>query len=88
MSIIKPFRAWRPRPDIAHLVACRPYDVMNRSEAKAEANGNPYSFLHVIRAEIDLSDKTNDYDEAVYRKAIYNFNRAVKNAELWQEQSE
>ena len=88
MSIIKPFRAWRPRPDIAHLVACRPYDVMNRSEAKAEANGNPYSFLHVIRAEIDLSDKTNDYDEAVYRKALYNFNRAVKNGELWQEQSE
>lgn len=88
MSIIKPFRAWRPRPDIAHLVACRPYDVMNRAEAKAEANGNPYSFLHVIRAEIDLSDEINDYDEAVYQKALSNFNRAVQNGELWQEESE
>ena len=54
MAIIKPFKGIRPVKDKAHLVASRPYDVLNTEEAKIEVQGNPYSFLHVVKPEIDL----------------------------------
>ena len=59
MAHIKPFKALRPDPKHAAQVASRPYDVMNREEAKLEVQGNPYSFLHLTRTEIDLPDKTD-----------------------------
>lgn len=85
MSTLRPFRAWRPLPHLAHLVACRPYDVMNRAEAKAEAANNEYSFLHVIRAEIDLPDTVGDYDTQVYDRARQNFDALIKNGDLTQD---
>jgi uncharacterized protein (DUF1015 family) len=54
MALIQPFKALRPKPEIAQKLASRPYDVLNSAEAKTEANGNPYSFLHITKAEIDL----------------------------------
>jgi uncharacterized protein (DUF1015 family) len=86
VSILKPFRAWRPLPNIAHLVACRPYDVMNRAEAKTEAMGNDLSFLHIIRAEIDLPDQVGDYDPQVYDKARQNFDALVQGGNMVQDQ--
>jgi uncharacterized protein (DUF1015 family) len=73
MAALVPFRALRPTPPAAARVAAVPYDVVNADEARALAAGNPLSFLHVSRAEIDLPPDTNPYSDAVYRKAVENF---------------
>ena len=73
MALIVPFRALRPTPASASRVAAVPYDVVNAQEAHALANGNPLSFLHVSRAEIDVPPNTDPYSDAVYRKAVENF---------------
>jgi uncharacterized protein (DUF1015 family) len=54
MSALFPFRALRPASAVAPRVASVPYDVVNTDEARALASGNPLSFLHVTRSEIDL----------------------------------
>ncbi len=77
MSNIRPFCGYRPANDKAHLVAALPYDVMNSEEARAMAKDNPYSFLHVDKAEIDLDPFINIYDEAVYQKAKENLERMI-----------
>ncbi|NLZ66275.1 MAG: DUF1015 domain-containing protein [Clostridiaceae bacterium] len=66
MAIVRPFKAVRPCPGHAETIASLPYDVMNREEAKVMAEGNPESFLHVVRAEINLPESVDDYDDAVY----------------------
>src|SRR5437016_1814611 len=73
MAFIAPFRALRPVPAVAASVAAVPYDVVNAQEAHALAHGNPLSFLHVSRAEIDLPPNTDPYSDLVYRKAVENF---------------
>jgi uncharacterized protein (DUF1015 family) len=73
MSAIFPFRALRPVPDAAALVAAVPYDVVNTEEARALAEGNPISFLHVSRPEIDLPPRTDPHDDSVYARAVDNF---------------
>src|SRR6185503_13109818 len=82
MAAIIPFRALRPTPASAPHVAAVPYDVVNAQEAKALANGNPLSFLHVSRAEIDLAPDTDPYSEGVYQKAVENFDTLKKRAPL------
>ena len=72
MSIFKPFRAVRPISVYAEKVAALPYDVMNSDEAREAVKGNPYSFLHVDKAEIDLPKETDIYDSAVYKTAASN----------------
>ena len=72
MAIIKPFKALRPRQELADKVASRPYDVLNSSEAKEEAKGNSYSFLHITKAEIDLPEGTDIHAQEVYERANYN----------------
>ncbi len=75
---LNPFRALRPPPEIAAQVACVPYDVVNRDEAASLAAGNPRSFLHVGRPDIDLPASTDPYDASVYaqgRKALDGFLR-------------
>jgi uncharacterized protein (DUF1015 family) len=66
---LNPFRAIRPRPDLAAKVAAVPYDVVNRTEAVELARGNPHSFLHVGRSDIDLPDDVDPYDPRIYRRA-------------------
>jgi uncharacterized protein (DUF1015 family) len=73
MATLVPFRALRPSVDSAARVAAVPYDVVNTEEARALAAGNPLSFLHVSRAEIDLPPDTNPYADAVYARAAANF---------------
>lgn len=72
MAIIKSFRALRPKPELAKQVASRPYDVLNSDEARIEAKDNPYSFLHITKPEIDLSDKVDIHSPQVYQKAKKN----------------
>lgn len=69
MSVVRPFRALRPRPDLAAQVACLPYDVMSTAEAAEMARGNPDSFLHVTRSEIDLPPDTDEHGEEAYGQA-------------------
>lgn len=82
MARILPFRALRPTSGSAPRVAAVPYDVVSASEAHALANGNSLSFLHVSRAEIDLPPSTDPYSDAVYRKAVENFESLKANAPL------
>ncbi|MDD2599086.1 MAG: DUF1015 family protein [Kiritimatiellae bacterium] len=63
---VKPFRALRPAAGKAERVAAVPYDVVDTDEARALAVGNPESFLHVSRPEIDLPDNTDLHSDAVY----------------------
>ena len=72
MAIISPFRALRPQPALASKVASLPYDVLNSAEARITAGDNPYSFLHITKAEIDLPEGTDIHSEKVYRKAADN----------------
>ena len=75
MSVLRPFRAIRPTQENASKVAALPYDVMNSQEAAEMVKGNPISFLHVDKAEIDLPEGTYIYDEKVYLKARENLDR-------------
>lgn len=72
MAIVRPFPAVRPAKAYADKVISLPYDVMNREEAAAMAEGNPYSFLRICRSEIDLPLENNPYSESVYHKAKSN----------------
>lgn len=74
MSVIKPFKGYRPTTDIVEKLASRPYDVLNTEEARQECAGNPYSLLHVTKAEIDLPEGTKDSDTITYVKVVENFN--------------
>lgn len=85
MSTIKPFRAIRPKTDLAERVAALPYDVMNSEEARQMVTGNPYSFLHVDKAEIDLSPDIDLYDEKVYQKARENMDNMIAEGVLQQD---
>src|SRR5512143_2077929 len=69
MSSIHPFRALRPAPAAAAQVSSVPYDVVSTEEARALASGNPLSFLHVTRSEIDLPTGTDPYSGRVYEQA-------------------
>ncbi len=72
MTHIAPFRALRPAAGMESQVASRPYDVLNSAEARAEASGNPHSFLRVTKSEIDLPDNVHPYSQLVYAKAKEN----------------
>jgi uncharacterized protein (DUF1015 family) len=86
MANIKPFKALRPVPERARQVASRPYDVLNSAEAKKEATGNPVSFLHITKAEIDCADGVDIHSPEVYEKAKQNLDRFIKEDVLVQEE--
>jgi len=85
MVRVHAFAAIRPRPDRAPAVASPPYDVVDTDEARQLADGNPDSFLHVIRPEIDLPPDTDPYDDAVYARARANLDRMLDQGVLQQE---
>ena len=72
---VKAFKAWRPAEGKAETVASVPYDVVDTKQAAELAAGNPDSFLHVVRAEIDLAEDVNPYSDEVYAKAKANLER-------------
>lgn len=75
MAHIRPFKGFRPKPAFVAQVASRPYDVLSSEEARAEAQGNDITFLHVCKPEIDLDPAIDHYDDKVYAKAVENWNR-------------
>ncbi len=85
MAIIKPFKALRPQPQLAKQVASKPYDVLNSQEAKVETQGNPHSFLHITKSEIDLPESVNIHDQQVYDKAKENLEAFIKRDLLFRE---
>ena len=88
MAIIKPFRGLRPPRELAEKVAALPYDVMDIAEARAMAAGNPDSFLHVSRPEIDLPDTVDCHDEPVYVQGKQNLDEFIRRGVLVQEESD
>lgn len=72
MAVVRAFKAVRPAKELAEKVAALPYDVMNSDEAREMVKDNPYSFLHIDKAEIDLDKSIDLYDKKVYEKAREN----------------
>jgi uncharacterized protein (DUF1015 family) len=88
MTLIKPFKALRPQPQFAKQVASRPYDVLNSAEAKIEAQGNPNSFLHITKSEIDLDNSVDIHSSTVYEQAKENLAAFIKREILFNESKE
>ncbi len=85
MSIIRPFKALRPQAQFAKQVASKPYDVLSSAEAKIEAQGNPHSFLHITKSEIDLPENTDPHSQEVYERAKENLDAFLKREVLFKE---
>jgi len=85
MITIQPFRALRPEAQHAKQVASRPYDVLNSKEAKIEAQGNPNSFLHITKSEIDLPEEVDIHSQQVYDTAKNNLDAFVSRNILFRE---
>ena len=85
MAKIAPFKALRPAAELAPKVASKPYDVLNSKEAKIAAEGNPYSFLHITKSEIDLSENVNIHSTEVYDKAKQNLEAFIQRNVLFKE---
>src|SRR3989337_3868178 len=86
MAIIVPFKALRPQPQYAKQVASPPYDVLNSREAKDEAAGNPFSFLHITKSEIDLPENTDSHSQEVYDTAKKNLTAFLQRNILFREE--
>lgn len=71
--IVKPFRGLRPRADLAAAIPSLPYDVLDSAEARTLAKGDRHTFLHVVKAEIDLDPAIDVHDDRVYARARENF---------------
>ena len=85
MITLAPFKALRPEASFAKQVASRPYDVLNSKEAKTEAQGNPYSFLHITKSEIDLPEDVDIHSQKVYEKAKENLDAFLSRKVLFRE---
>ncbi len=85
MASVVPFHALRPHAQYAKQVASKPYDVLSSREAKEEARGNPYSFLHITKSEIDLPEDTDIHTEEVYNKAKENLTAFIQREVLFKE---
>jgi uncharacterized protein (DUF1015 family) len=85
MATIRPFRAFRPKPEFAAEVAAKPYDVLTSDEARLEVKGRPLSFLHVGKPEIDLDPSIDPYDRRVYAKAKDNLESLIKKSVIVQD---
>lgn len=86
MAIVRPFKAVRPTRELASRVAALPYDVMSSDEARQMVKDNPYSFLHIDKAEIDLAEDIDLYDLSVYKKASSNLQGMIASGVFFQEE--
>ena len=82
MATVRSFRALRPAPESAAAVSAVPYDVVSTAEARELAAGNPISFLHVSRPEIDLPEGADPHADAVYDRAAENLAKLRREAPL------
>ena len=86
MAIVKAFKGIRPVTELASKIAALPYDVMNSDEAREMVIGNPHSFLHVDRPEIDLDPSIDIHDPKVYEKARENLDKMISEKEYIQDE--
>jgi len=87
MAILKAFRGFRPGKELAARIASRPYDVLNSEEARIEVEGNPYSFLHIVKPEVDLPPDTDLYSDNVYQKGKSNLEKLISDGILFQDEA-
>jgi len=85
MATLKPFTALRPKPELAAQICELPYDVMSSDEAREIAAGNPLSFLHVSKPEIDLPPGADVHAPEVYTKGKENFQKLISQGALKQD---
>ena len=85
MATIMPFRAVRPKPEYAARVAAPPYDVVSLDEARNIAGDNPYCFLRIGRAELELADGIDPYSTAVYERGAANLRQFLEDGILARE---
>lgn len=85
MATIVPFKALRPKPELASKLASRPYDVLNSAEAREEVKDNAYSFLHITKSEVDLPESTDIHSTTVYQQAKANLDAFIRKEILFRE---
>jgi len=88
MAVLHPFRGFRPGKEHVRDVASRPYDVLNSAEAREEVRGNPHSFLHVVKPEVDLPEDTPIHSDEVYRKGKENLEKLIEEGFLRRDERE
>ncbi len=88
MAVLKPFKGIRPKKELVASIACRPYDVLNEQEARIETKGDPNSFYHVIKPEIDFPDDFDHYSPEIYKKGKDNFERMFREGVFSQDDKE
>ena len=88
MSILVPFKAFRPIEDKVKEIASRPYDVLNSKEAREICKDNPNSFYRVIKPELEFADDADHYAPEVYKKGKENFDRLVNGGLMVQDETE
>ncbi len=88
MAVIHAFKGFRPGKDKVNEVASRPYDVLNSDEAREEVKGNPWSFLHVVKPEVDLPEDTDLHSDLVYNKGKENLQKLIAEGYFVQDELE
>lgn len=88
MAIIHAFKGFRPGKDKVNVVASRPYDVLNSDEAREEVLGNPWSFLHVVKPEVDLPEDIDLHSDEVYNKGKENLQKLISEGYFVQDETE
>lgn len=88
MSVLVPFKAYRPTSDKIEEIVSRPYDVLNAKEAREICKDNPNSFYHIIKPEIDFADDADHYAPEVYKKGKENFDKLVDGGLMVQDDTE
>ncbi|MFC2098371.1 DUF1015 domain-containing protein [Bacteroidota bacterium] len=87
MAILKSFKGFRPKAELAAKIASRPYDVLNSEEARREVEVNPYSFLRVVKPEVDLPPETDHYSDVVYQTGKNNLERMIEEGTFFQDEN-
>jgi len=88
MAKLHAFKGFRPGKDKVNEVASRPYDVLNSAEARIEVQDNPWSFLHVVKPEVDLPEGTSLYSDVVYNKGKENLQKLISEGYFVEDDSE
>lgn len=88
MATLKPFKAWHSNPEYVDKIACVPYDVIHTEEARKLAAGNTFSFLRIIRPEIDLPTGFDVHDSEVYETGKRNLSTLLQSQFMSQDEAE
>ncbi len=86
LSVVRPFRGLRPRPDLAGQIAAPPYDVLTSDEARERVKNNPLSFLRVNKSEVDFPPDTPSFSKEVFLKGKKNLEEFIVNKQMVRDQ--